>query len=377
MSTNGQTGQVLKSLRAADISVCDEAASFLQSGFWGRFKSRFGWEARAFLAEWENGETKPLLVLRRKIAFGIYLAYVPWGPELPSEILCDRASARARSIEELAASLRGVLPKNTAFIRFDFPWFDLPKIDTSVPMPPSFVRSAVDVQVPDTVIIDLTQSIESIMKNMKPKWRYNARLAQKRGVKVYQADEKKIDCFYSLLSETAHRDGILIHGFEYYKTLFETSCTDAEYFSGKNEVRLFLAEHESDVIAGIITLFRGKDAVYLYGASSDEKRNLMAPYALQMKAMEDAKAYGCSQYDLFGIPPNEDPAHPMAGLYRFKTGFGGKIIHHAGCYDYPYQKIVYWFFRKAEKLRKKFMLLKKSQKIRKHFAQRDRDTDQP
>ena len=361
MSTNGKTGQVLKSLKSADLSVCDDAASFLQSRFWGSFKSRFGWETSAFLAEWENGETKPLLVLRRKIAFGFSLAYVPWGPELPSEILCDRA----RAIEELAATLCGMLPKNIVFIRFDLPWFDLPKFDlpkieTSVPMPPSFVRSAVNVQVPDTVIIDLTQSIESIMENMKPKWRYNVRLALKRGVKVYQADVKELYIFYCLLAETAGRDGLLVHAFEYYRSLLETSNTETESSPKKCNVRLYLAEHDGDAVAGIITLFRGNEAVYLYGASSNNKRNLMAPYALQIKAMEDAKAYGCTEYDLFGIPPKEDPSHPMAGLYRFKTGFGGKIIHRAGSWDFPCRLIVYRFFRAAELLRKRFMVLKKS-----------------
>ena len=352
MSTNGKTGPVLRNLKAADLSVCDEAASFLQSRFWGRFKSRFGWAPRAFVAEWENGETKPLLVLRRKIVFDLFLAYVPWGPELPADTPC------AIAIEELAIKLKELLPKNTAFIRFD-----LPCASEEAPISNSFfVRSAVDIQPPDTVIIDLSQSLESIMENMKPKWRYNIRLAQKRGVKVYRSDTGKIDVFYSLLSETAHRDRISIHGFDYYKALFETSITDNEISSKKNEVRLYLAEHEGEVISGIVTLFRCKNAFYLYGASSNNKRNLMSPYALQIKAMEDAKMFGCTEYDLFGIPPKEDPSHPLAGLYRFKTGFGGKIIHRAGCWDFPSRPMVYRFFRVAELLRKKIAMLKKLHK---------------
>jgi len=67
----------------------------------------------------------------------------------------------------------------------------------------------------------------------------------------------------------------------------------------------------------------------------------MASYSLQWKAMMDAKAKGCLVYDLFGIPPNEDPNHPMAGLYRLKTGFGGKIIHRPGSWDYPCKPFSY------------------------------------
>jgi lipid II:glycine glycyltransferase (peptidoglycan interpeptide bridge formation enzyme) len=85
----------------------------------------------------------------------------------------------------------------------------------------------------------------------------------------------------------------------------------------------------------------------------------MAPYALQWKAMQDGKEAGCLYYDLFGIPPDDDPNHPMAGLYRFKTGFGGRIVHRLGSWDYPYKKTLYSFFNLAESLRKKLRDLKK------------------
>jgi len=75
--------------------------------------------------------------------------------------------------------------------------------------------------------------------------------------------------------------------------------------------------------------------------------------------MQDAKEAGCRFYDLFGIPPNDDPDHPMAGLYRFKTGFGGRIIHRPGSWDYPYKKAVYALFNFAEALRKKLRDRKK------------------
>ena len=357
MFTDGKQTGCLKSLKKTNLSFCDEAASFLQSGFWGSFKAGFGWEALAFSVEWECGtentsktalETKPLLVLCRKVAFGLSLAYIPWGPELPEEI------PRFKAMNELAVSLKVLLPKGTVLIRFDPPWFVEGLQPSTLPKP--FIDSLVDIQAPDTVIIDLSQSIESIIGNMKAKWRYNARLAQKKGVRVFQADEEKLGVFYDLLVETAKRDIISIHSFDYYKTLFETSNIKGD----KPELRLYLAEHEEEVIAGIVTIFRGKQAVYLYGASSDKKRNLMAPYTLQLKAIEDAKSFGCENYDLYGISPSDDPSHPMAGLYRFKTGFGGMIKHHLGCWDYPCNQIVYYLFRLAEYLRKMIMLFKKN-----------------
>jgi len=329
----------IKELVRADLSFCDQAASFLQSGFWGGFKARFGWEAFAFRAVWETEaskqEEKSLLVLRRRLTPFFALAYVPWGPELPAGVPFQSA------LEELAKRLKETLPKDTVFIRFDPPML-LDKNNNEAPMPSSFVRAEADIQPPDTVILDLTQPEESIIEKMKPKWRYNCKLALKKGVKVRQAEKSEITVFYNLLKETSKRDKIAIHGFEYYKALFENDTP---------EIRLYLAEHDGDTLAGIVTLFRGQQAVYLYGASSDKKRNLMPAYALQLKAIEDAKNFGCEKYDFFGIPPGNDKSHSMSGLYQFKTGFGGEIIHRIGSWDYPLHCIKYRTFRIAENFR--------------------------
>jgi lipid II:glycine glycyltransferase (peptidoglycan interpeptide bridge formation enzyme) len=159
---------------------------------------------------------------------------------------------------------------------------------------------------------------------------------------------QNIEIFYRLLTETAARDGIAVHSIAYYQGLF-TECQN----ESNSAIRLYTARHEGDVLAANVVLFRGKRATYLYGASANIKRNLMAPYALQWKAMQDAKTYGCTEYDMFGIPPDDNPDHPMAGLYRFKTGFGGSIIHRPGSWDFPCRPFVYALFSRAEHLRKK------------------------
>ena len=296
---------------------------------------------------------KTLLVLCRHLAAGFSLAYIPWGPELPGEEANDEY--RQAALEELAGALKELLPVKTFFIRFDPPWYtEGPGISPPAVQFP-FIRSGADIQVPDTVLLDLSQGMDVLQNQMKPKWRYNARLSLKKGVTVYQAGAEKTGAFYDLLKETARRDGIAIHGEEYYRTLLQNNWYDGP----RPDLRLYLAEHGGDLLAGIVTLFRGEDAIYLYGASSDKKRNFMAPYALQLKAMEDAAASGCKIYDLYGIAPGDIPSHPMAGLYRFKTGFGGKIIHRPGSWDYPCRPLLYHLFRGAETLRKNLRTLKK------------------
>jgi lipid II:glycine glycyltransferase (peptidoglycan interpeptide bridge formation enzyme) len=338
----------------------------LQSAFWGTFKARFGWNARGFLAGWGEGGIRPLLVLHRPLGPGVSFAYVPWGPELPleQELFKEQelfqgfprdAASRQGALAELAGALRPFY-RGAAFIRFDPPWHTRGADVFPPPLEKPFTRAASDVQPPDSVVVDLDRPAQAVLESMKPKGRYNIRLAAKRGVAVRRAGEAELPVFYGLFQETARRDGIAIHSLAYYRTLFSLSREYAgaggQGARARPDVRLYIAGEGGEDLAAIIVLIRGKQAVYLYGASSDRRRNLMAPYALQWKAMEEARAAGCVEYDLFGIPPRDDPGHPMAGLYRFKTNFGGTVIHRCGSWDYTYKPVVKSFFNAAWGIRK-------------------------
>jgi lipid II:glycine glycyltransferase (peptidoglycan interpeptide bridge formation enzyme) len=333
-----------QAVEPAPLSVCASASTFLQSSFWGIFKEQFGWKAHAFTVVFDGGEKKPLLVLTRRVARMMTLAYVPWGPEVPGSFPLTQAEAVTEILSRIADGLRPHLPR-AALIRFDLPWHT----EGAAPPAAPFKKAAVTVQAPDTVHVDLGPDEDAILARMKPKWRYNIRLGGKK-VTVIRCGPERLPDFYALLEETARRDRIFIHSLAYYRALFDLAEKNAALPA--ITITLYLAEYEGKPIAGIVTLFRGAEAVYLYGASSNEHRNLMAPYAIQWQAMRDAKAAGCIYYDLFGIPPSTDPSHPMAGLYLFKTGFGGKIIHRPGCYDYTYNPFYTAAFHVAEKTRK-------------------------
>ena len=341
----------IQEIREADLAVCENADTFLQSAMWGEFKSCFGWESKAFLINWKGRETVPLLAISRVLAFGFSFVYIPWGPKMPPDFLPEE---KPGVLIELAEKLKTFYKKKHVFIRFEPPWYKeggeaFSTNDAALFLSAGLKKSGASIQPPDTVIVNLTDSPEKILKAMKIKWRYNISLACKKGVTVKTCGTEKIETFYKLLKETAVRDGILVHNFSYYKTLFE-KCSQYGI-----TLRLYTASHEDETIAAIVVLFHGKYATYLYGASSGNKRNLMPSHALQWKAIQDAKEAGCQYYDLFGIPPDSDPNHPMAGLYLFKTGFGGQIIHRPGSWDYPYKPLVYSLFNTVESLRKKIM----------------------
>ncbi len=369
-----------------------ESYHFLQTRFWASFKAMHGWtpyffEGTATKADNQNIRFN-ITVLVRKLKSFISIAYIPLGVKLPKTADTAAESSDSTSsfenegsqiqydsseylllLQDIARELKKLLPPTVFCIRFDPPieFFTNEdranylrmyiKADGSEKI--LLKKSPTDVQPPDTVLLPLYKTEEELLSAMKPKWRYNIRLAEKKGVTVKAAGAESIDSFYKVFMETAARDRIAVHGKDYYKSLLELSSDGSHV-----KTTLYIAEHEGETLAGIITLFTDTEAVYLYGASSDNKRNLMPAYLLQWTAIQDAKKFGSKVYDFYGIPPTDDEHHPMHGLYRFKTGFGGTVVHRAGSIDMPVKPVFYTFYILLEKLRAFYF--KKIRKLLKH-----------
>ncbi|MEP7105717.1 MAG: peptidoglycan bridge formation glycyltransferase FemA/FemB family protein [Chloroflexota bacterium] len=171
-----------------------------------------------------------------------------------------------------------------------------------------------------TLILDLSSEAD-LLAGMKPKHRYNIRLAEKRGVTV--DDEGDAAELARQHQATAGRQRISAAGIEFY----ERRLRSLEW------CRIYVARHDGEALAAImVARFDGR-AYYLFGGSSQVKRSLMPTYAVQWAAIRDAIAAGCASYDFWGVPPNADPEHPWYGLWQFKTGFGGTLVEYAGAWD--------------------------------------------
>ena len=66
----------------------------------------------------------------------------------------------------------------------------------------------------------MRQDDETILAHMKPKGRYNIRVAEKAGVEVspVRYSEESLNIFYSILSETLERDKFAANSKEYFRT---------------------------------------------------------------------------------------------------------------------------------------------------------------
>ncbi len=163
---------------------------------------------------------------------------------------------------------------------------------------------------PYTVLIDLEKSEEEILASMKPKGRYNIRLAEKKWVVVEQVDKHigNIKKFFDLMQETTGRDNFSGNTLEYYKKFLETL----------ENSQLFFAYFEKKVIAWGIFITSEDTMIYYYGASSSEYRNVMAPYLLQWKVIEHAKKRKLKLYDFLGVAGPDETNSSLAGVTDFK-----------------------------------------------------------
>ena len=203
-----------------------------------------------------------------------------------------------------------------------------------------------NIQPPRTIVIDIHGTEDEILAKMKQKTRYNIRLAGKKGVTVRTWDN--IESFHKMMTVTGGRDGFGIHSLEYYKRVYELLQPE-----GLGE--MLVAEYEGKLLAALFVAQSGKRAYYLYGASTNEERNRMPTYLLQWEAMKWAKERGCEEYDLWGVP-DEDQAtlednfqkrhDGLWGVYRFKRGFGGELKRAAQALDRVYNPILYWAYLK-------------------------------
>lgn len=345
-----------------------------QTAFWSEVKGRLGVKSIAVNIRIRKSDFDPeagpfeyimadMLVLLQQVSEQYCYAYVPYGPEIdPGEEL------RGTFLEQVSEQMRSFLPANCIMIRYDLAWESFWANDPDciseegswLGPPPvnsqefrfnfgtelwNLKKAGSNILPSNTIFVNLKNDSSALLARMKPKTRYNIGLSLRRGVEVRMAGLEELALWYALYAETATRNNFYLHDIEYFRVVLTARANDTQ---SPADVFLLIAEHDNRPLAAMFLVISGNRATYLYGASSGESRQFMATYALQWKAMEIAQSCSCHEYDMFGISPASDPSHPMYGLYRFKTGFGGEQYHGMGCWDYPLIEDVYLYFTSVE-----------------------------
>ena len=304
------------------------ARHVLQSWEWGQFKSRWGWMPRYLLFEDQQRPVAAALVLRRAVSpLRLSILYAPKGPAL------DYSDAAL--VDRVLSQLAGLARRDRAiFIKIDP---DLAAADRSILLDRGWRSSSEQIQLRNTALLDLTPTEDQLLAAMKPKTRYNIRLAQRKAMNVRSGDLDDLKLLYDMYAETSQRDGFLVRPFNYYQDAWGG-------FIQSGLAEPLIAEVEAQPVAGLI-LFRFTDrAWYMYGMSRALHRDRMPNHLLQWRAMQWAKSHGCTVYDLWGAPDELNEADSMWGVYKFKEGLGATFTEHVGAHDFVVSRFGYWLY---------------------------------
>lgn len=321
---------------------------FLQSPQWAQVKKTWKW--RGILSLDGSGQIiGAVSLLIRPLPLGLSLLYAPRGP------VCDREDGAVMA--ELLEGVRDVAQKFRA-ISF--------LMDPDVPAGEEGFRAIMgdagfseitstgldNIQAQYVMRLNTAgRTEEELFSRFCSKTRYNIRLAQRRGVEIKRfsgsdtVSEEAVAAFSRLMKITGERDRFLTRSPDYFRSILTSLGKDAV---------LFLAYLDGQPIAGTIGIYHGHKAWYLYGASSNQHREVMPNYLLQWEMIRLAVSLKCTFYDFRGVPGELSADHPLYGLYRFKKGFSGDYVKFSGLYVYKYKKLpatVFWLaFRAYRKL---------------------------
>lgn len=337
-------------------------ASFLQTPAWAGVKAEWGHKSLG----WFNGDELigVALVLTRNIPRSkYYLAYIPEGPVL--DFSGDIAGAQKPALEFLkndgafmvkmgptvpvrhwsAATLKAAIAEGNAKrlreVEAD-ETFSAGRQLIEELKASGWTQQADtgagfgDVQPRYVFQIPLADKTEDeIFAGFNQLWRRNIRKATKLGVTVERGTRDDLKKFHPIYVETAHRDGFVPRGLEYFQRMWDAMSTE-----DPDRIRVYLASHNGQVLAATTMVTVGTHAWYSYGASADAGREVKPSNAVQWKMITDSLQEGATVYDMRGISDTLDESDPLFGLIRFKLGTGGQAIEYVGEWDYALRPAV-------------------------------------
>ncbi|MCC7019427.1 MAG: peptidoglycan bridge formation glycyltransferase FemA/FemB family protein [Ardenticatenales bacterium] len=326
----------------------------LQSWVWGDLKARWGWTASRFAWGEPGAEWAAAQVLARRVGGSpLRVGYVAKGPFVlgAGGAEGERWSIVLGDLEALARR-RGL-----AVLKID-PDVGLDRSDIAdLWRSRGWRRSDDQIQFPNTMRSPLPaaegatrEAIDAALAAAyRPKTRYNVRLAERRGVRVRIGGEADIEPFLALYEATAGRQGFAIRSADYYRDVWRA-------FLRSGRAVVILAERDGRALAGAVPVRFGETAWYLYGASADDGRAHMAPHAVMHVCQLWAAEQGCRVFDWWGGPTDPaDESDPLAGVARFKEGFGAVFAPQLGAWDYSARPMIARALRTAGLVRRRWL----------------------
>ena len=193
-----------------------------------------------------------------------------------------------------------------------------------------------------TWVLDLRQTEEAILKNMKKSNRYEINRIERSGIEIVQGNSREnLDIFWNLHLETVKRQGF---------TPFSRKTTEIEMEVFDDDCQIFSAKIGDKFYSSSVILFDNFAGYYHQGSSIYSK--FPVAHATLWAGILEAKKRGCQEFNFWGVSPEENKNHPWTGLSRFKRKFGGEERKYLCAQDYPLT-IKYWLNWAVETWRRK------------------------
>ena len=196
-------------------------------------------------------------------------------------------------------------------------------------------------------ILDLNKSEEEILAGASQGFRRKLRKAEKLNIQITaDTDVESIDEFCKLEKKHAERQKYVAFSENFLRKQFEA-------FAKNNEVLIYTARKDGEILAQNFMIFYGPEASYHYGVSSELGTKYSAAPLLHMSAMEEARKRGCIRYNLWGIVGLEEKSHRFYGVSEFKRSFGCEELEYTPAHDMILNPVKYKITKIVETARKK------------------------
>lgn len=338
---------------------------FLQSPLWEQYEQLEGYQTFRL----QDQHFSALAVLQ-STPVGKYL-FCPYGPTVDSP---DSLPTALDALKSLAHE------QGAFFIR----------IEPTFPLPAELVNSfhlkkSHDLDPAHTWVLDLSPSVDELLKGMESRKVRYWRNHQKKGITIRQShDPAEITILTKLLSKLGDKDNFIPQPEEHLKNQLESGFatlyiaelestsqepTDQESINQKPTDQTSTTSKSTPttqnqptkskfpIAAALIYDYNGT-RYYAHAAADSRYQKLASGTIVLIQMILDAKEQGAKIYDFWGMTPSSDRNHPWYGFTQYKKSFGGRQVDYAGTYDLPLKPFryqLYLLIRQLNRLKRKLL----------------------
>lgn len=306
----------------------------IQSWEWGEFREKTGVDV-VRIGHFDGTKLKKAyqLTFHKVPKLKYTIGYFPKGPMVDREMV--------EALRTIGAEKKAAFIKMEPNVTVDSSQLTVDRLEKL-----GLVRAKKALFTKYNFVLDLTKSEEQLLAGMHPKTRYNIKVAQKKGVEVYDSvDEADFEIYLKLYFDTTKRQKYFGHTPEYHRLVWKT-LKDAKM------ARVLIGKYQKKPLVAWMLLNFGDTLYYPYGGSSTEYKDVMASNLVAWEAIKLGKKLELKSLDLWGALGLEPNTHdPWYGFHRFKAGYGARHVEYIGTFDLVLNPTLYLILNVADRIR--------------------------